>query len=148
MFLQVKDIKPIETDFCTDTLVMPKGWGMGKQGEPRWSRIVMWHIKLTGMVSKTECKWTFHPLVNRVILGWGQKVKSLNINYKINFKDFCTRRCVCSHKYVIKTIKRSFHLSPGSCPRDGAWRAGDKTNWAWGLAMAPNRLSVLVKLCI
>ena len=41
--------------------VMPQGWDFGALGVPRGSKIffsnmVMWHIKSTGMMSRTECK--------------------------------------------------------------------------------------------
>ena len=37
--------------------------------------MVMWHIKSTGMTSRTEYKLHFHPRVKLVTLGQGQKVK-------------------------------------------------------------------------
>ena len=43
-----------------------------------------------------------------------------NLNYKVNFKDFYTKLCVCSHKWKIQTISDGiFILSPRSCPRGG-----------------------------
>ena len=51
-------------------------WGIGgAQGVNCSSIMVMWHIKLTGMTSKTECKLSFYPRVKLVTLGWSQKVK-------------------------------------------------------------------------
>ena len=45
---------------------------------------------------------------------------SFNFNYKVNFKDFYTKLCVCSHKWKIQNISDEiFILSPGSCPRGG-----------------------------
>ena len=45
---------------------------------------------------------------------------SFNFNYKVNFKDFYTKLCVCSHKWKIQNISDGiFILSPGSCPRGG-----------------------------
>ena len=53
---------------------------------------------------------------------WGE-VKgqiSLNFGYHVNFKDFYTKFCVCSHKWKIQNISDGiFILSPGSCPRGG-----------------------------
>ena len=41
-----------------------------------------------------------------------------NFNYKVNFKDFYTKLCVCSHKWKIHNISDGiFILTPGSCPR-------------------------------
>ena len=53
--------------------------------------------------------------------GEGSKGQiSFNFNYKVNFKDFYTKLCVCSHKWKIRNISdRLFILSPGSCPRSG-----------------------------
>ena len=47
---------------------------------------------------------------------------SFNFNYKVNFKDFYSKLCVCSHKLKIQNISDGFFiLSPGSCPRGGTW---------------------------
>ena len=53
--------------------------------------------------------------------GEGSKGQILfNFNYKVNFKDFYTKLCVCSHKWKIQNISdRIFILSPWSCPRGG-----------------------------
>ena len=57
VFSQMKDTKHIRRDFYSVARVMPQGWGAGV---PRWSiffsNMVMWHIKSTGMASRTECK--------------------------------------------------------------------------------------------
>ena len=54
-------------------------------------------------------------------LGRGQK--SFIFNYKVNFKDFYTKLCECTHKGKIQNILDGiFILSPGSCPRGGTWR--------------------------
>ena len=58
-------------------------------------------------------------------LGPGEGSKgqiSFNFNYKVNFKDFYSKLCVCSHKWMIQNISDGiFILSPGSCPRGGTW---------------------------
>ena len=56
---------------------------------------------------------------------------SFNFNYKVNFKDFYTKLCVCSHKLKIQNISdRIFILAPWSCPRDGTSGAqGPKSNF-------------------
>ena len=57
VFSQIKDIKHIKQDFHSIVLVMPQGWGTkGAQGSKYFSNMVMWHIKLKGMTSTTECK--------------------------------------------------------------------------------------------
>ena len=51
---------------------------------------------------------------------WSKGQISFNFNYKVNFKDFFTKLCVCSHKLKILNISDGiFILSPGSCPRGG-----------------------------
>ena len=49
----------------------------GAQGVKNYcfSNIAMWHIKSTGMTSRTECNQNFHPLVKLVTLGCCEKVK-------------------------------------------------------------------------
>ena len=59
--------------------------------------------------------------------GEGSKCQiSFSFNYKVNFKDFFTKLCVCSHKWKIQNISDGiFILLPGSCPRGGTlgcWR--------------------------
>ena len=52
-------MKYIELDFCSEALVMPKGVGLGgarcAQGSKfSFLNMVMWHIKLKGITSRTE----------------------------------------------------------------------------------------------
>ena len=61
VFSQMKDTTHIRRDFYSVTWVMPHGWDSGALGVPRGSKIffsnmVMWHIKSTGMKSRTKCK--------------------------------------------------------------------------------------------
>ena len=61
VFSQMKDTEHIRQDFHSVTWVMLQGWDLGALGVPRgskfiFSNIVMWHIKSTGMTSRTECK--------------------------------------------------------------------------------------------
>ena len=95
----MKDTKHIRRDFYSVTWDMPQGLDFGALGLPRgqlFSNMVMWHIKSTGMTSKTECKLHFHPRVKLVTLGRGQKVK---YHYYINFKDFIPNFvCVLTNK--------------------------------------------------
>ena len=60
--------------------------------------------------------------------GEGSKGQiSFNFSYKVNFKDFYTKLCVCSHTWKVcshtwkiqKKSDRIFILSPGTCPRGG-----------------------------
>ena len=47
---------------------------------------------------------------------------SFNFNYKVNFKDFYTKLCVCSHKWKIQNISDGiFILLPGSCLSGGTF---------------------------
>ena len=58
--LQMKDTKHLRWDFHSVTFVMPQGWDFralwGAQGGHFFSNMVMWHIKSTGMTSRTKCK--------------------------------------------------------------------------------------------
>ena len=61
VFSQMKDTKHIRRDFHSVAWVMPQGWDYRALGVPRrsklfFSNMVMLHIKLTGMTSRTECK--------------------------------------------------------------------------------------------
>ena len=62
VFSQIKDTKHIRRDFYSVPWVMPQGSDFGGLGVPRgskkifFSNMVMWHIKSTGMKSRTECK--------------------------------------------------------------------------------------------
>ena len=99
VFSQTKDTKHIRRDCYIVAWVMSQGWDFGALGVPRGSKkistMVMWHIKSTGMTSRTECKYYFYPRVKLVTLGRGQKVK---YHLHVNFEDFYTILCVCSHK--------------------------------------------------
>ena len=52
--------KHIGWNFHSVAWVMPQGWDFGALGVPRgsifFSNMVIWHIKSTGMTSRTECK--------------------------------------------------------------------------------------------
>ena len=51
---------------------------------------------------------------------WGSKGQiSFNFNYKVNFKDFYTNLCVCSHIQMKNTkhIRRDFHSVPWVMPQ-------------------------------
>ena len=78
--LTIERYKTYQTGFIFCHLGNASGvgiWGTGgAQGvQKNFSNMVMWHIKSTGMTSRTECKLHFHPRVKLVTLGRGQKVK-------------------------------------------------------------------------
>ena len=61
VFSQIKDTKHIKRDLHHVAWVMPQGWDFGALGAQggggqKKSNMVMWHIKSTGMTSRTECK--------------------------------------------------------------------------------------------
>ena len=58
------------------------GVGLGGAGGQKLSfpHMKMWHIKLTGMMSRTEGKLIFQSRVKQVTLEWGQKVKYHSIS--------------------------------------------------------------------
>ena len=59
-FSQIKDTKHIRQDLHYIAWVMPQGRDFGALGVLRGSNnisnMIMWHIKSTGMTSRTECK--------------------------------------------------------------------------------------------
>ena len=63
---------------------------------------------------------------------------SLNSNYHVNFN------------YIVNKLNRIFILLPGSCPRGGTWGCwgGGSKTLAWGFAMAPHRLRVVIIIII
>ena len=71
--------------------------------------------------------------------GEGSKGQiSFNFNYKVNFKDFYSKLCVCSHKLKIQNISDGFFiLSPGTCPKGG-------TLGHWGCPGGQKKISNMV----
>ena len=53
------------------------GVGLGSAWGQKFSflNMVMWHIKLKGMISRPGYTKKFYPRIKLVTLGWGQKVK-------------------------------------------------------------------------
>ena len=125
---QMKDAKHIRGDFHSDHWVMPQGWNFGALGVPRGSKKIFFQTWSCGISNQQG--WRAEQNANKIfILGsnwwpWGE-VKgqiSLNFGYHVNFKDFYTKFCVCSHKWKIRNISDGiFILSPGSCPRVGTF---------------------------
>ena len=59
------------------------------------------------------------------LLGAGMPRGSTTIyfNYKVNFKDFCDKLCVYSHKRMTQNISDGIFILPSeSCPRGGTFR--------------------------
>ena len=56
---------------------MPQGLGLGGAGGQKFYflNMVMWHVKLKGMRSRTRYIETFHPMIKLVTLGWDQRIK-------------------------------------------------------------------------
>ena len=73
---------------------MPQGWDFGALGCPGGggSKIFKYgHVadKSTGMTSRTECKYSFHPRVKLVTLEVRSKGQiSLNFDYHVDSKIF------------------------------------------------------------
>ena len=69
----MKDTIHIRRDFYSVAGVMPQGWDFGALGCPGGQKMsnnmIMLHIKPTGMTSRTECKYNFHPRNKLVTLG-------------------------------------------------------------------------------
>ena len=60
VYSQMKDTKHVRRDFHYVAWVMPQGWDFGVLGCPGghffFSNMVMWHIKSTRKMRRTECK--------------------------------------------------------------------------------------------
>ena len=99
MFLQIKDIKRIERDFVSMPVSCPRVGLEGAKGAQEVKKIEYGHVayRIDGDDEKNSFTlWSnWWPWVR----SKGQT--SLNFNYKINFKDFYTKLCVCSHKLKI-----------------------------------------------
>ena len=85
---------------------MPQGCYMGKQGGKNGN--VAYQIDRDDELNRMHVN--FSPYGQPGDLWVRSKGRiSLNFNYKINFEEFRTKLCMCSHKYVIKHIKRIYH---------------------------------------
>ena len=127
VFSQMKDTKHIRWDFHYVAWVMPQGWDLGALGVPRWLKKIFqtWSCGISNRQG-----WQAKQNASKIFIRgsswwpWGE-VKgqiSLNSGYHVNFKDFYTKLCVCSHKWKIQNISDGiFILPPGSCPRGGTW---------------------------
>ena len=69
VFSQMKDTKHFRRDFHSVAWVMPRGQNFN------FLNMIMWHIKLKGMISRPGYNENFYPMIKLVTLGQGQKVK-------------------------------------------------------------------------
>ena len=104
-------IKHIRQDFHIWPGVMPQGWDLGYRGglgggggirnSTRFGAWVTYmNATCNGVIVWVPAPWG---------LGEGPKGQiSLNLNYKVNFKDFLTKLCVSSHKWKIYNISDKF----------------------------------------
>ena len=116
--------KTYQTGF---SLSCPRGGTLGRWGCPGGQKkIQTWSCGISN-----HRGWRAEQNASKIfILGsnwwpWGEVKGQISLNsgyhgYHVNFKDFYTKICVCSHKWKIQIISdRIFILSPGSCPRGG-----------------------------
>ena len=56
---------------------MPQGVGLGGAGGQKYNsmNMVMWHIKLKGMSSRSGYTENFYPRIKLVTLGWSKSVE-------------------------------------------------------------------------
>ena len=121
----MKDTKHIRRDFHSAPWVMPQGWDFEALGVPRGPKKTFFQTWSCGISNRRG--WRAEQNASKIfILGsnwwpWGEvKGQILNFGYHVNFKDFYTKFCVCSHKWEIQNISDGiFILSSGSCPRGG-----------------------------
>ena len=66
-----------QTGFSLGCMGHAPGVGLGVLGGQKFSflNMVMWHIKLKGMISRPGYPENFYPMIKLVTLGRGQKVK-------------------------------------------------------------------------
>ena len=116
--------KIYQTGFLFCCLGNAPGVGLWALGVPRWSKIYFSQTWSCGISNRRG--WRAEQNVSKIsILGsnwwpWGE-VKgqiSLNFGYHVNFKDFYTKLCVCSHKWKIQNI------SDDNAPGVGLWALG------------------------
>ena len=101
------------------------GLGRGCAGA-YFFNMVMWHITLMGMMSRTECKKNHHPGIKLVTFGEVKRSNIINCNYNVNFKDFYTKLCMC-----IKDM--NIHSVAWVVPRDGTWGLLEVQNLSLGV---------------
>ena len=77
VFSQMKDINISDSIFIPSPGSYPRGgtWGAG-ESKLNFLNIVMWHIKLKGMISRPGYTSKFYPRIKLVIFRWGQKVNN------------------------------------------------------------------------
>ena len=71
---------------------------------------------------------------------------SFNYISLVNFKDFYTNVCVCSHNKILKKSDKIFVLRPGSCPR--GWDLGGGLGVPKGVNFFSNMYSKLSLCCL
>ena len=122
----MKDTKHIRLDLYSVPWVMPQGWDFGALEVPRGSKNFFFQTWSCGISNRRG--WRAEQSASKIFIlesnwwPWGavKGQKSFNFSYHVNFKDFYTKFCVCSHKWKIQNISDGiFILLPGSCPRGG-----------------------------
>ena len=124
--------KTYQTGFSFCRLGHDPGVGLRGAGVPRgskhfFSKMVMWHIKLTGMTSRQNASKIF-------ILGsnwrpWGEVKRSNIIKFQLpcQFQRFLYQTCVRVLTNKRNYIEQSFYMLLGSCPRVGLGVLGVKS---------------------
>ena len=147
----MKDTKHIRRDFHSVAWVMPQGWNFWALGVPRgvekyffqtWScGISNWQ----GWRAEQNASTIFYPRVKLVTLEWGQKVKYYILTTMSILRFFYQTLCAFLQIKDRKHIEQNFHSVAGVMPHvlDLGVLGGSKT-LAWGFAMAPHRLRILV----
>ena len=125
-FSQMKYIKHIEPSFIPSPWSCQRGgtWGSWESNPSiRPSRYLLLNQRTKShqiwSVSYSQ-EWSVQQLISAlppVALRRDKKVKTLNFNNNVNFKDVYA----FSQINDIKHIEQSFIPSPGSCHRGGTW---------------------------
>ena len=112
MFLQIKEIKHIKQDICSDAYAVPRDRAGGHWVCPGCQIFFYEHGHVAYKSDRDDenrLQVKFSPLGQTGDLGVGSKGQiSLNFNY-VSFKDFLTKLCVFSQIKDLKHIKHNFY---------------------------------------
>ena len=112
----MKDTKHIRRNFYSVPWVMPLGWDFGALGMARGSKkIQTWSCGILnrwGWRAEQNASKFFILRSNWWPCGEVKGQISLNFGFHVNFKDFYTKFCVCSHKWKIQNISDRIFILP------------------------------------
>ena len=81
----------------------------------------MWHIKLKEMMSRTDCKLSFHLRVKLVTIIGVKRSSLINSQLQSQFHRFLYQTFLFSLIQGTNIFNGMFIPSPESCPSGGIW---------------------------